>query len=126
MPAPGRSQRLFDRMGGLPRGGPRLPDVPQMARKPANFQPYGAGGGKAQRHTTVLTLPYSQQLQHPVGLLKRDLVMVDGLYLVENKGGMGPPIGRVDGRIGLPAEAVQQENKALLIDKKSAVAHRDQ
>ena len=39
----------FDRMGGLPRGGPRLPDIPQMARKPADFQPYGPACGEPQR-----------------------------------------------------------------------------
>ena len=39
---------LFDRMGGLPGGGPRLAHIPQMARKTADFQPYGAVGSEAQ------------------------------------------------------------------------------
>src|SRR5512146_731298 len=115
--------RLLDEVGGLPRGRPRLPDIPQMARKPADFQSYGTAGGKAQRHRAVLFLAHGQQFQHPIGLLKRDLVMMDGLYLVENKGRMGPPIGRLDGRVRLPAEPVQQENKALLIGKEGTVAH---
>ncbi len=40
---------LFDRMGGLPGGSPRLPDIPQMARETADFQPDGAACGEPQR-----------------------------------------------------------------------------
>src|SRR5476649_1694024 len=73
-----------DWMGGLPWGGPRLPDIPQMARETADFQPYGAIGGKTQGHQ-VFFRRHGQQFQHPVGLLERDLVMVDRIHLVEDQ-----------------------------------------
>src|SRR5581483_5838361 len=96
------------RMGGLPRGGPRLTHIPQMTCKTVVFQ--------ADR----------QQIQHPVRGVERDLVVVDGRHLVENKGGMGAPVARLNARIGLPAEAVDQENKTLLASEVGAVTHRDQ
>src|SRR5580698_6939356 len=117
---------LLGRMGGLPRGGPRLPDIPQMACEPVDFQPYGAVGGEPQQHQAGLLLDRRQQFQHPVGLLEGDLVMVDGLHRIENQGGMGSPVLGLDGRIGFPAEAVEQENKTALGRKEGAVAHRDQ
>src|SRR5471030_3180050 len=112
-------------MGGLPWGGPRLPDIPQMACKTADFQPYGAIGGKTQGHQ-VFFRPDGQQFQHPVAQLERDLVVVDRIHLVENQRRMGPPISRLDRRVGLPAKTVQQENEALLAGEIGAVPHRYQ
>src|SRR6478609_1540829 len=117
---------LGGRMGGLPRGRPRLPDIPQMAREPVDFQPDGAVCGEAQDHDARPLLADRQQFQHPVGLLERDLVMVDRPHRVENQGRMGSPVGRLDTGIGLPAEAIEQENKTLLGSQKGAVAHRHQ
>ena len=70
--------------------------------------------------------PDRQQVEHPVGLVERDLVMVDGLHLVENKGGMGPPVLHLDGGVAFPAEAVEQEDEALLVGEPGAVADRHQ
>src|SRR5690349_15383590 len=120
------SGRSSGRMGGLPRGWPRLPDIPQMARKPLDFQPYGAVGGEAKHRQARLLLGDRQQLQHPIGLLERDPVMVDGPHRVENQGRMGPPVACLNGRVRLPAEAVEQENKTALGGEERAVAHRHQ
>src|SRR5229473_7075004 len=83
--------RLFDRMGGLPRGRPGLPDVPQMACKTSDFQPDGAACGEPQRNRTLAVAAVvedeHQQFEHAVGLVERDLVMADRRHLVENKGG---------------------------------------
>src|SRR5262249_3019446 len=54
-PRPGPT--LVDRVGGLPRGGPRLPDIPQMACKADDFQPDGAIRGEAQRHGLAAAFP---------------------------------------------------------------------
>src|SRR3982074_2444046 len=90
---------LFDRMGGLPGGSPRLPDIPQMACKTADFQPDGSSCGEPQRDRTVVFRRHRQQFEHPVGLVQRDVVMANGRHLVENKGGMGARITCRDGRI---------------------------
>src|SRR5882672_12100801 len=117
---------LFDRMGGLPRGGPRLPDIPQMACKPAYFQPDGPACGEPQRDRLGAFLHQRQHFEHAVGLVQGDIMVADGRHLVENKGGMGPRMGRLDRRIGLPAEPVQKQNEALLVLEVGAVAHRHQ
>src|SRR5436190_1162614 len=84
-PAPGSGGGSIGRMGGLPRGWPRLPDIPQMAREPVDFQPYGTVGGKAQDHQAGPFQAGGQQFEHPVGLLERDPMMVDRLHRVENQ-----------------------------------------
>ena len=88
----------FDRMGGLPRGGPRLPDIPQMARKPADFQPDGPACGEPQRDRPgVLLRPAASSFEHPVGLARAGSSWWrTAVTVVENKGGMGARIGRLD------------------------------
>src|SRR5260370_6419635 len=117
---------LFDRMGGLPGGSPRLPDIPQMACKTADFQPDGPACGEPQRDCTVVFLGHREQFEHPVGLVQRDVMVADGRHLVENKVGMGERMGSLERRICLPAEPVQKQNEALLVLEVGAVAYRHQ
>src|SRR6266436_347073 len=74
----------LDRMGGLPRGRPRLPDILQMAHEAADIQPDGPACGEAQRDAVGPVDGQSQQLQHAVGLVQGHVMVVNARHIVED------------------------------------------
>ena len=118
---------LFDRMGGLPRGGPRLPDIPQMARKPADFQPYGPACGEPQRDRTG-RLPAPRPAVRASGRARSSGMSWwwTAVTSLKTRAEWVREWAASTRRIGLPAEAVQKQNEALLVLEVGAVAHRHQ
>src|SRR5262249_22710884 len=97
---------VSDRMSGFPGRRPRLADVPEMACETGDFQTDGPLRREAQDHRTVIFQAGRQEIEHAVGLVERDLVVMDLLHLVEDQRRMGAPVLRLDGGVAFPTEAV--------------------